>query len=116
MSKNNAGNDLFQGAAGLWVSINRIFTKMLTKDLRVSTFSFFVISHLVVMTSCVLFQIVQSSDFVKFYIARSEESKKKISLEPTEEYVSYLDIFFVCHVSVMSHDISYRVSMHNALI
>ncbi|XP_060880376.1 equilibrative nucleoside transporter 4 isoform X2 [Metopolophium dirhodum] len=76
-----------ESAAGLWVSINRIFTKMLTKDLRVSTFSFFVISHLVVMTSCVLFQIVQSSDFVKFYIARSEDSKKKISLEPTEEYV-----------------------------
>ncbi|XP_050058573.1 equilibrative nucleoside transporter 4 isoform X2 [Aphis gossypii] len=76
-----------ESAAGLWVSIDRIFTKMLTKDLRVSTFSFFVISHLVVMTSCVLFQIVQSSDFVKFYIARSEDSKKKISLEPTEEYV-----------------------------
>ncbi|XP_060838761.1 equilibrative nucleoside transporter 4 isoform X1 [Rhopalosiphum padi] len=76
-----------ESAAGLWVSINRIFTKMLTKDLRISTFSFFVISYLVVMTSCVLFQIVQSSDFVKFYIARSEDSKKKISLEPTEEYV-----------------------------
>ncbi|XP_025192759.1 equilibrative nucleoside transporter 4 [Melanaphis sacchari] len=76
-----------ESAAGLWVSINRIFTKMLTKDLRISTFSFFVISHLVVMTSCVLFQIVQSSDFVKFYIARSEDSKKKISLEPTEEYI-----------------------------
>ncbi|KAL4148451.1 hypothetical protein QTP88_002691 [Uroleucon formosanum] len=76
-----------ESAAGLFVSINRIFTKMLSKDLRVSTFSFFVISHLVVMTSCVLFQIVQSSDFIKFYIARSEDSKKKISLEPTEEYV-----------------------------
>lgn len=75
------------GAAGLWVSVDRIFTKMLTKDLRVSTFSFFVISHLVVMASCILFQLVQSSDFVKFYIARNEDSKKKISLEPTEEYV-----------------------------
>ncbi|VVC32686.1 Equilibrative nucleoside transporter,Major facilitator superfamily domain [Cinara cedri] len=77
-----------ESAAGLWVSVNRIFTKLMSSDLRVSTFFFFLISHLVVAVSCVLFQMVQSSDFVKFYIARSEESKKKISLEPTEECVN----------------------------
>ncbi|XP_050533038.1 equilibrative nucleoside transporter 4 isoform X2 [Daktulosphaira vitifoliae] len=76
-----------ESAAGLWVSIDRITTKMLTDDLRLSTFCFFVFSHGVVMASCVFFQIIQNTDFIKFYIDRSEDSKKKISLEPTEEYV-----------------------------
>ncbi|XP_050435902.1 equilibrative nucleoside transporter 4 isoform X2 [Adelges cooleyi] len=77
-----------ESAAGLWVSLDRITTKMLTDDLQLSTFCFFLFSHGVVMLSWVFFQIVQTTDFIKFYMARNEESKKRISLEPTEEYAN----------------------------
>lgn len=87
----------FKGIAGLWVSADRIFTKLLSRDLRVSTFIFFLISQAVVATSCVLFQLVQSTEFVKFYIERSEELKRRISLEPTEEYVRIVHFPYMRH-------------------
>lgn len=73
-----------EGGAGLLVSVNRILTKMLLKDQKANTLTFFAISVLIVGMCFALHQVVRQTDFVQFYLTLCRESKK-ITLEPTED-------------------------------
>lgn len=72
------------GIAGLWVSINRIFTKSLLNDERDNTSMFFILSNISILMCFVLHQVVRKTDFVQFYITLCQE-RNRITLEPTED-------------------------------
>ncbi|KZC13475.1 PREDICTED: equilibrative nucleoside transporter 4 [Dufourea novaeangliae] len=73
-----------ESIAGLWVSINRIFTKSLLDDERSNTSMFFILSNITILMCFVLHQVVRKTDFVQFYITLCQE-RNRITLEPTED-------------------------------
>ncbi|XP_076172612.1 equilibrative nucleoside transporter 3 [Ptiloglossa arizonensis] len=73
-----------ESIAGLWVSINRIFTKSLLNDERDNTSMFFILSNISILMCFVLHQVVRKTDFVQFYITLCQE-RNRITLEPTED-------------------------------
>lgn len=74
----------FLGAAGFWVSVNRILTKSMVDDERGNTSMFFVLSILTIVMCFVLHQLVRKTEFVQFYITLCQE-RNRITLEPTED-------------------------------
>ncbi|KAK9502529.1 hypothetical protein O3M35_011298 [Rhynocoris fuscipes] len=73
-----------ESAAGLFVSLNRMLTKLLLSDGRINTMVFFIGSVLIVGICFGIHQIVRQTDFVQFYLTLCKEAKK-ITLEPTED-------------------------------
>ncbi|XP_053996432.1 equilibrative nucleoside transporter 4 isoform X1 [Hylaeus anthracinus] len=73
-----------ESIAGLWVSLNRIFTKSLLNDERGNTSMFFLMSNITILMCFVLHQVVRKTDFVQFYITLCQE-RNRITLEPTED-------------------------------
>lgn len=57
-----------ESAAGLIVSVNRILTKSLLEDERTNTLFFFSISIVIILICVVSHNLLQRTDFVKFYI------------------------------------------------
>lgn len=80
----NSTKYLLQGAAGLFVSLNRMLTKLLLSDRRINTMVFFIGSVFIVGLCFGIHQIVRQTDFVQFYLTLCKEAKK-ITLEPTED-------------------------------
>lgn len=74
-----------QGAAGFWVSINRITTKWMLPGETSNTVLFFFASSILVGICFIINMIIRETDFVKYYIRLCQESRTKITLEPTED-------------------------------
>lgn len=72
------------GAAGFWVSVNRILTKSLVNDERGNTSMFFSLSIMTIVMCSVLHWIVRKTEFVQFYVNLCQE-RNRIILEPTED-------------------------------
>ncbi|KAF4522162.1 hypothetical protein B566_EDAN010422 [Ephemera danica] len=73
------------GAAGLFVSANRILTKLMLDDQRYNTTFFFGLSALIVTLCFTLHMFVRRSEFVLFYLALCDASNARIVLEPHED-------------------------------
>ncbi|XP_078041485.1 equilibrative nucleoside transporter 3 isoform X1 [Augochlora pura] len=73
-----------ESLAGLLVSTDRIFTKLLLDDERSSTSMFFCLLNATILMCFVLHQVVRKTDFVQFYITLCQE-RNRITLEPTED-------------------------------
>jgi len=57
------------GAAGLIVSVNRIVTKAMMRDVGASTLLFFGVSIAFVVVCCAAFHATRSTEFVRFYVS-----------------------------------------------
>jgi len=57
------------GAAGLIVSVNRIITKAMMRDVRASTLLFFSLSISFVVLCCLAFHVTRCTEFVRFYVS-----------------------------------------------
>ena len=66
--------DVYAGAAGLIVSVNRIITKAMMRDVRASTLLFFGISIAFVVVCCVAFHLTRCTEFVQFYVSMCRSS------------------------------------------
>lgn len=77
-------NNQNKGAAGFWVSMNRIITKSLVDDERGNTSMFFALSIMTICLCSVLHRILRKTEFVQFYVNLCQE-RNKITLEPTED-------------------------------
>lgn len=74
-----------ESAAGFWVSLNRITTKWLLPGHVSNTLVFFIASALLVALCCFINMFVRETEFIKYYVRLCQESRHKITLEPTED-------------------------------
>jgi len=90
------------GAAGLIVSVNRIVTKAMMRDVVASTLLFFGVSIAFVVVCCVAFHVTRRTEFVRFYVSVCRSSAlnddqraiMRPSTEPTiGEEVSLVSVF-----------------------
>jgi len=71
-------DDVFDaGAAGLIVSVNRIITKAMMRDVQASTMLFFGVSISFVVICCLAFHVTRCTDFVRFYVSMCRSSAVK---------------------------------------
>lgn len=77
------------GAAGFWVSLDRILTKYGFRQPRRSTFMFFVFSILILLGHSMLHHVMMRHPLVQYYLRLTNESRHKrriqLHLNPTED-------------------------------
>ena len=56
------------------MSVNRIVTKAMMRDVRASTLLFFGVSIACVVVCCVAFHMTRCTDFVRFYVSMCQSS------------------------------------------
>jgi len=87
---NNNVNDA--GAAGLIVSVNRVVTKALMRDVTDSTLLFFGVSIAFVVVCCAAFHVTRCTDFVRFYVSVCRSSAvgddQRAIMRPSTEHAA----------------------------
>jgi len=61
------------------VSVNRIVTKAMMRDVRASTLLFFAVSLAFVVICCVSFHVTLCTEFVRFYMSMCQSSSSAVS-------------------------------------
>lgn len=86
---------LFLGAAGFWVSLDRIVTKYTFEQPRRSTFMFFVFSIFILLGHSMMHHLMMHHPLVLHYLKLTQESRHRrrihLHLNPNEDstLVSY---------------------------
>lgn len=97
----------FPGAAGFWVSIDRIVTKYGFRSPQRSTFMFFVFSILILLGHTMLHHVMMRHPLVQHYLRLTNESRHKrriqLHLNPNEDATLvryYFSMIYILMINV----------------
>ena len=71
----------FTGAAGLIVSVNRMLTKALVSDMRISIVYLFILSTAIVAACVIAHRIVEGSEFVQYHLSACRSASSLIAFD-----------------------------------
>lgn len=87
------------GAAGFWVSLDRIATKYSVNQERRSTFVFFVFSIIILLYHCYMHHVMMKSPMVLYYLKLTAESRQRrriqLHLNPNEDATLVMFFFII---------------------